>query len=64
MPLAKRLTVVQAMAFAFPRLKNDREWNAPIDGRVGELRPNVDEHADIVIEARKIISRLKRNLVR
>ena len=36
MPVAKRLTVVLAMAFALPRLKNDREWNAPHDTLLGD----------------------------
>jgi hypothetical protein len=64
MPVAKRLTVAQAMAFAFPRLTNDREWKARLSALLAELKPTVEEHADIVIEAGKISGRMKQNLGR
>jgi hypothetical protein len=64
MPLAKRLTVTQAMAFAFPPLKNDRDWQARLNALLDERKPTVEEHADIVIEAGKISGRLKRTLGR
>ena len=64
MPVAKRLTVMQAMAFAFPRLTNDRDWNARLDALRAELNPTVDEHEDILMEAGKIGGRMKRNLGR
>jgi hypothetical protein len=53
---------MQAMAFAFPILKNDREWNVRIDALLAELKPTAGEHENILMEAGKMSARLKREL--
>jgi hypothetical protein len=61
-PLAERLTIMQAMAFAFPILKNDREWNVRLDALLAELKPTARERENILMEAGKMSARLKREL--
>jgi hypothetical protein len=62
LPLDERLAVMHAMTFAFPLLKNDRAWLARIDAVIGELQPTAQRHAEILVKARKISGRLKREL--
>ena len=64
MPIAERLTVMHAMSFAFPILKNDRGWTAKISAVLVELKPTKRQHEDILIEAARISGRLKRELAR
>ena len=59
MPIAERLTVLHAMSFAFPILKNDRAWKARISAVLVELKPTKRQHEDILIEAGRISGRLK-----
>ena len=61
MPIAERLTVMHAMSFAFPLLKNDRTWTATVSAVLVEL-PNKRQHEDILLEAGRISGRLKREL--
>ena len=62
MPVAERLTVMHAMSFAFPILKNDRGWMTKVTAVQVELKPSAREHEDILIEAGRIGGRLKREL--
>lgn len=59
LPLTARLTVMHAMSFAFPLLKNDCIWMARVDAVLADLKPTAREHEDIVIEAVKVSVRLK-----
>jgi len=54
---------MHAMAFAFPSLKNDRDWRARIEAVVSELKPSAMEYADIVLRADHISTRLKAALL-
>ena len=63
MPFAERLTVMHAMSFAFPLLKNDLEWTTKVSAVLIELKPTAREHEDILIEATRISSRLKQELL-
>jgi hypothetical protein len=56
------LTVMHAMSFAFPLLKNDRDWTATVSAALVELKPTKRQHEDILIEASRISGRLKREL--
>ena len=60
MPLADRLTVMHAMSFALPLLKNDRAWTATVSAVLVELKPTKRQHEDILIEAGRMSARLKR----
>ena len=62
MPIAERLTVMHAMSFAFPILKNDRGWTAKVSAVLVELKPTKRKHEDILIEAAQMSGRLKREL--
>ena len=62
MPFAERLTVMHAMSFAFPILKNDRGWTTQVSALLVELKPTKREHEDILIEASRISGRLKQEL--
>ena len=62
MPLRKRIETMHGMAFALPRLKNDREWMDRINKAVAELDPDPDEMTDIIVEAGRISGRLRREL--
>ena len=62
MPVAERLTVMHAMSFAFPLLKNDRGWTGKVNAVLVELKPTKRQHEDILIEASRISGRLKREL--
>jgi hypothetical protein len=62
MPSAERLTVMHAMSFARPVLKNDRAWMARVDAVLAQLKPTAREHEDIVIEATKLSVQLKLDL--
>jgi hypothetical protein len=62
MPIAERLTVMHAMSFAFPILKNDRAWTLKVSTALAELKPTKREHEDILIEAARMSGRLKREL--
>ena len=62
MPLGERLTVMHAMSFAFPLLKNDRDWTATVSAVLVELKPTKRQHEDILIEAGRMSGRLKREL--
>jgi hypothetical protein len=63
LPLADRLAMMHAMAFAFPSLKNDRDRRARIEAVVSELKPSAKEYADIVLRADHISIRLKAALL-
>src|SRR6266446_2745211 len=62
LPLSRRLATLHAMSFAFPLLKNDRQWIRRIETVLGELQPTAAQHADILFEAGNISLRLKRQL--
>ena len=62
MPFAERLTVMHAMSFAFPLLKDDLGWTTKVSAVLVELKPTAREHEDILLEAGKIGDRLKREL--
>jgi hypothetical protein len=62
LPLSQRLATLHAMSFAFPSLKNDRQWISRIETVLGELQPTAAQHADILFEAGNISLRLKRQL--
>ena len=62
LPLTQRLATLHAMSFAFPLLKNDREWIRRIETVLGELQPTAAQHADILFEAGRISLRLKRQM--
>jgi hypothetical protein len=62
MPSAERLTVMHAVSFARPVLKNDRAWMARVDAVLAQLKPTAREHEDIVIEATKLSVQLKLDL--
>jgi hypothetical protein len=63
MPLAERLTVIHAMSFAFPTLKNDRDWRAKVSTVLVELKPTKRQHEAILINAGRMSGRLKRALI-
>jgi hypothetical protein len=62
LPLSQRLATLHAMSFAFPLLKNDRQWIRRIEIVLDELQPTAAQHADILFEAGSISLRLKRQL--
>ena len=62
MPIAERLTVMHAMSFAFPILKNCRGWTAKVSAALVALKPTKRQHEGILIEASRISGRLKREL--
>jgi hypothetical protein len=62
MPIAERLTVLHAMSFAFPILKNDRDWTTKVSAVLVELKPTKRQHEDILIAAARMSGRLKRKL--
>ena len=62
LPLTQRLATLHAMSFAFPLLKNDRQWIRRVETVLGELQPTAAQHADILFEAGRISLRLKRQL--
>jgi len=62
MPIAERLTVMHAMSFVFPLLKNDRAWTATVSAVLVELKPTKRQHEDILIEAGRMSRRLKREV--
>jgi hypothetical protein len=62
LPLPRRLATLHGMSFAFPLLKNDRQWTRRIETVLGELQPTAAQHADILFEAGRISLRLKRQL--
>ena len=62
MPIAERLMVMHAMSFAFPILKNDRDWTARVSAVLVELKPTKRAHEDILIKAARMSGRLKREL--
>jgi len=64
MPIAKRLTVLHAISFAFPILKNDRGWTAKVSAVLVQLKPSARQHEDILIDAGRISGRLKRELAK
>ena len=55
--------MMHAMAFAFPSLKNDRDWRERIEAVVSELKPSAKEYADIVLRADRISIRLRAGAV-
>jgi hypothetical protein len=62
MPIAERLTVMHAISFAFPILKNDRDWTGRVSAVLVELKPTKRQHEDILIEAGRMSRRLKREV--
>ena len=46
MPITERLTVMHAMSFAFPLLKNDRCWTGKVSAVLVELKPTKRQHDD------------------
>ena len=44
LPLDERLAVMHAMTFAFPLLKNDRDWTATVSAVLVELKPTKRQH--------------------
>ena len=58
------MTVMQVIAFAFPRLNRARLGKTRLAALSGKLKPAVEEHLDILIEARRISRRLKKILGR
>jgi hypothetical protein len=62
LPLTQRLAKLHAMSFAFPLLKDDREWIRRTETVLGELQPTPAQHADILFEAGRISLRLKRQI--
>jgi hypothetical protein len=63
MPREDRPTMMRAMSFTFPLLKNDRDWQARIDEVLATLDPTAVEHADIIVKAGRMSTLLKAELV-
>jgi hypothetical protein len=55
----QRLAAMHALSFAFPRLKNDRLWEAAI---TDELAPTPEQHTAIMMAAMRMSGSLKREL--
>jgi hypothetical protein len=58
--LEQRLSVMHALSFAFPRLKNDSLWQSHIAAVTDELEPTPEENADIMVAAIRMSGNLKR----
>ena len=58
--LEQRLSVMHALSFAFPRLKNDSLWQADIAAVTDELAPTPEENAAIMMAALRMSGTLKR----
>ena len=57
--LSERLTMLHAMALAFPRLQRSHDWKARIAAVRAALRPTVEALADILKEASRRSELLK-----
>jgi hypothetical protein len=62
--LEQRLAAMLALSFAFPKLKNDRLWQADIAAVTDELAPTHEQHTDIMVAAMRMSGNLKRELAR
>jgi len=60
--LEQRLAAIHAIAFTFPKLKNDANWLAYTAEVTTELAPSPEQHADIMLAALKMSGRLKEEL--
>lgn len=62
--LEQRLTAMLALSFAFPKLKNDRLWEADIAAITDELAPTDEQNTDIMVSAMRMSGNLKRELAK